>query len=196
MLHAFNQKNVRRVLLRQDDEHSVEKTEDAITSMVFSPLAFMSAPDALGCMLGLLGPALMDKIASRVPVGHDFRLWPIGLKARAWRGEHSTRCEPDLLITFNFERSADLTVIGEFKWDWRMSSDALMRELRRERAAVAASLGGDSLQFVITKYAPRFLWRDVPILTWVTVAARLVALTRAGHGPVRLWAEQVHQFLD
>jgi hypothetical protein len=86
LLHAFNQKNVRRTLLRTETEHSIEKTEDAVTSMVFSPLAFMEPEAALTCLTALIGPEGTGNLLGRMPTEHDVEFWPKGLKARGRDG--------------------------------------------------------------------------------------------------------------
>lgn len=152
MIHAFNQKNVRRLLVRSRAEHGLEKTEDAVTSMVFSPLDFMSAADALEALCTV---TLHDRaeLSGRRLLRHDLQLWPSGLTAKAWNDDGHSRCEPDLLAKFEFADGPDLVFIGEMKWDWRMPKDALGAELRREREAVRRlHPRADLVLFVISKH--------------------------------------------
>jgi hypothetical protein len=65
MLDAFIKKGVRRVLEKGNDEHHNDKTEDAITSMVFTPLQFMSPDQALACFSAFL-PDLKDMLSGDV----------------------------------------------------------------------------------------------------------------------------------
>lgn len=197
MLHAFNQKNVRRVLLRGGDEHTIEKTEDAITSMVFSPIAFMSPPDALRCMLALLGPHLSKHTPADEVTEHEVHFWPGGLSAAGWRDDTPTRCEPDLVVIFHFANRASVAVIGEMKWDWRMPLDELACELRRERVAVRQMTDAVQVQFGLAKYPPARNVGSVPVFSWIEVASRLGRLARDYDVKApRFWAEQVRHFLE
>ncbi len=133
MLHAFNQKNVRRVLATSGDEHTNDKNEDAITSMVFTPLAFMSPESALEVMKEIIGEQMVAAVADRRPISHEPSLWPSGLRSRAWDGDRLTSCEPDLVVRFEFDAGAPMLLIGEMKWDWRVTPGHLEQETMRQR---------------------------------------------------------------
>lgn len=192
MIHAFNQKNVRRVLMRDDQEHTVEKTEDAITSMVFSPLAFMSAPDALRCLQAIVGT-----VGEGVPCSHLLELWPQGLKAIAADGAGLTRCEPDLLVTFTFPGPREVIYVGEVKWDWRMQKADFARELGRERRAVRRRTPASQVQFAIAKYPPARQINHVPIFRWAEILTRVNSLSKeAASGAPQIWAQLTSAFLE
>jgi hypothetical protein len=197
MLHAFNQKNARRIFLARHDEHTIEKAEDAATSMVFSPLAFMSAEQALRC-LTTVTQAGSAAVCARDPFRHHVELWPSGLTAPSWNGDgRVTPCEPDLLVTFEFAAGPPVAFVGEMKWDWHMHQDDLAAELWREREAVRSR---DRLvrqvPFVVAKKRYRPI-QGVELLTWKDFAARLVALERApAPSPSSIWAELVRTFLQ
>lgn len=197
MLHAFNQKNVRRLLMRSQDEHTNEKSEDAVTSMVFSPLAFMTPVAALQVLTSVVGEPHTRVIGGRVPVRHTFELWPQGLLARSASADGMTRCEPDLVSTFEFEEGPDVTFIGEMKWDWKMAKADLAQELRRESEALSKRQTGYQIPFVISKYRTVREIEGAPIVTWMDVAHRLVSLSRrVQDGPVAAWSTLVRVFLE
>ena len=197
MLHAFNIKNARRILHPKSSEHSIEKSEDAVTSMVFTPLTFMAPVEALASLTAFLGDASRLTVAGRKPVQHTVELWPGGLVARSVDGDHLTRCEPDLLVTFEFDRGDPVAFIGEMKWGWSMSAADLRVELDREIEAVKRHQPeATQVVFVISQYDYRPM-TDVTLLNWKAVSSRLKILAR--HGPATAssrWAELVCTFLE
>lgn len=197
MLHAFITKRVRRILARDRIEHENAKDEDAITSMVFSPLAFMEAPQAMAALDQLLGGAVRRSAAGRIPCEHEVHLWPAGLRAMALTGDGVSRCEPDFVAHFTFSKGPDLVVIGEMKWDWYMQPAGLKLEIEREIAAVRARWPGELLPFVLTKYRYSECIDGAECLTWVDAANRLLPLERSGNStsPER-WARLVRKFLE
>ena len=197
MLHAFNQKNARRIFLARHDEHDNQKAEDAATSMVFSPLAFMTASEALACIVGVLDGATLDAIGGREPLRHRLDLWPQGLTAASREDEtRSTRCEPDVVITFHFSVGPPVVFVGEMKWDWPMSQDELIVELQRESEAVRRSdPKAHQVLFVVSKKRYRPI-SGTAMLTWREFAGRLVLLERRRpDGPSGIWAGLVRTFL-
>lgn len=197
MLHAFNQKHARRILLARADEHDIGKAEDAATSMVFSPLAFMTAEQALKCLLAVLDRAALAEVNGREPIGHRLELWPQGLVARSKDDmARLSRCEPDLVATFDFAEGPSVAFIGEMKWDWFMTQEALSTELGREREAVRRSnAAARQVVFVVSKrrYQPI---SGVAMLTWPDFAGRLALLERRDPAsPSSIWAGLVRTFL-
>lgn len=196
MLHAFISKNARRILQPKGDEHSIEKAEDAATSMVFTPLAFMSSVEALACLCAVIGPPAYAAAAGRTPLSHKLDLWPQGLIAASTSREGMTRCEPDLVVGFDFEDGEELVFIGEMKWNWLMGASDLKAELAREVAAVQR-IKPDAKQvvFVVSQYA----YEPMPmatVLTWRTFHARLRSLLEGdARRPSAIWADLVGQFL-
>ncbi len=190
MLHAFNQKNVRRVLTTRTREHKIEKNEDAITSMVFSPLAFMTASAALEILTAVIGEPLAKVVEDRKILGHDVQLWPM-------LGTATIRCEPDLLVRFDFDRSRPVYVIGEMKWDWRVSESHLADQTRRQREALLGDhADAIPVTFVVTKYRIARPLKNAVQMTWVKVhsqanlLAQSVPKSFAGR-----WGKEVSAFL-
>nr|QQZ48894.1 hypothetical protein JKL49_16545 [Phenylobacterium glaciei] len=104
MLHAFITKRVRRILARDRLEHTNAKNEDAITSMVFSPLAFMEAPQAMAALDQLLDGAVGRRAAGRTVAQHEIHLWPAGLQAVKLVGMGSHAVSPTLSRISNLRR--------------------------------------------------------------------------------------------
>ena len=197
MLHAFNIKNARRVLQPKASEHSIEKSEDAATSMVFTPLTFMTPVEALNSLEAFLGDAARLPIAGRVPIRHTVELWPGGLLAHSVDGDHLTRCEPDLVITFEFEQGPSVIFIGEMKWGWSMPAADLRIELNREIQAVKRHQPqATQVVFVVSQYAYGPM-SQVTLLTWKRFSSLLRPLARrAPETAASRWADLVCTFLD
>ncbi|WP_406851793.1 hypothetical protein WEU32_10060 [Brevundimonas sp. BH3] len=197
MLHAFNIKNARRVLQPKASEHSIEKSEDAATSMVFTPLTFMTPGEALDSLEAFLGDAASLPIAGRGPIRHTVDLWPGGLLARSADGDHLTRCEPDLMITFEFEQGPSVIFIGEMKWGWSMPAADLRIELDREIEAIRRhDPHAVQVVFVISQYAYGPM-NQVTLLTWKRFSSLLRPLAhRAPVTAASRWADLVCTFLE
>ena len=86
-------------------EHTSDKNEDAITSMVFTPLRFMAPGEALKCLRAVVPSIAEVALARGSPIDQNVTLWPPGLKARGWGGPGQTRVEPDLVAEFTFPTS-------------------------------------------------------------------------------------------
>lgn len=186
------------MLSRDGRDHQNEKTEDAITSMVFSPLTFMQPSDALDCLRAVIGPRLADAVGERRTTKHKVEFWPRGLYAEGLNGPGDTSCEPDLVVTFWFESGKPVVIIGEMKWDWSMAQSALERELERERAAVHADRKPAIIvMFAVSKRNYGHLAVDAKLLTWKAFRERLAGLMALGEtrSPAR-WAELVSRFLE
>lgn len=202
MLHAFNQKNVRRVLAasvhdRQAEEHVNEKNEDGVTSMVFSPLTFMPTPSALEVLLAVIGDPLEAALRGRKVATHDIQFWPSGLRTTNWQGSQDSRCEPDVLIHLTFTEGRPLTLIGEMKWDWLISADHLSEEIGRQRRAVAvAEPGAEQLVFAITKLRATRPPKGTVLRNWVQVERHARQLERNAAGTIAgRWGALVSTFL-
>ncbi|OUJ05899.1 hypothetical protein [Acetobacter malorum] len=198
MLHAFNQKGVRRVLCNRHEEHTNNKNEDAITSMVFSPLAFMRAVDAWLVVKTLLGPDLLSDYATRHPNAHEIQLWPNGLKAQARNGDSTSRCEPDLVMQFQFDDIRSLIITWEMKWTWIMATNELLYEIVREQEAIKKAYPRSRRLIVaLTQTAGPIKRAGVINIRWTDVhriAHQLKSETFAT--PVREWGKQVSTFLE
>jgi hypothetical protein len=201
MLDAFITKNVRRVL-GTSKEHTSDKNEDAITSMVFTPLRFMAPGEALKCLRAVVPSIAEVALARGSPIDQNVTLWPPGLKARGWGGPGQTRVEPDLVAEFTFptsgSRTAKLVIVGEMKWDWDIDAVRLRKELNRERNALKAS-GTTLFVFAVVKRqrsTPQELGCD-DVLTWVDCHRNLEGFLRreAGDEASLRWARLVVRFL-
>ena len=201
MLDAFIKKNVRRILTTKDHEN--EKNEDAITSMVFTPLRFMSAQDALACFSdGLLD--LQKILLGREPKSHTIDLWPQGMKARINSGEIDTRCEPDVVAEFQFHSGRPLLLVGEMKWA-PVARALLQAEVSRQAEATRkgskSKIARDVFHFTIVKHPPTFTKVQIgsdSLQTWKAVHSSLRNLDNvsAKSSAVAQWADLVSQFLE
>ena len=84
MLDAFITKNVPPSSWNEQGAHRGDKNEDAITSMVFTPLHFMAPGEALKCLRAVVPSIAEVALARGSPIDQNVTLWPPGLKARGW----------------------------------------------------------------------------------------------------------------
>jgi hypothetical protein len=122
MLDAFVSKGVRHILPMRGTERVRNQNEDAITSMVFTPLRFMSARDSLICLKMIL-PSLDARVAERSILSTSIELWPAKL-----RDSRGRRVEPDLRAELQFSDGSSLIVIGEMKWESLITREQIQRE--------------------------------------------------------------------
>jgi hypothetical protein len=199
MFDAFNKKYVRKILARSWTEHSIEKNEDAITSMIFTPLRFMEGTEALSCFNVIFGNKLTDRQQSRVVSSFALELWPRGILTASSAIAKETRCEPDLVANINFNEGPPLVLVGEMKWDSYPSKTELEREVNREQAALTAlNPDADLLIFALVKYLKEgFDQLPCHVLSWTEFHRRLNAsLNFARQGSAcRTWIEEVSKFL-
>ena len=116
-------------MLTRTAEHQNNKNEDAITSMIFTPLRFMSTHDVFACLIGIL-PGLSARVAARSISSVRVELWPsiaVG----------NTRIEPDLRAVLQFADGGSLVLLGEMKWESSIAAE----QLRREKTCVDANSG-------------------------------------------------------
>ncbi|MFT8718315.1 hypothetical protein [Acetobacter sp.] len=198
MLHAFNQKGVRRVLCSRHNEHTNNKNEDAITSMVFSPLFFMQTEDAWLIVQALLEPDALCDYGTRQPTAHEIRLWPDGLKAQARNGDYTSRCEPDLVMQFQFDDIRPLIITWEMKWTWVIATNELLNEIVREQEAIKKAYPAcERLIVALTQIAYPIRRKGIANIRWTDVhriANRLKLESIAA--PLREWGKQVSLFLE
>jgi hypothetical protein len=194
-----NKKGVRRILSRSGIEHSSGKNEDAITSMVFTPLRFMEWTEALECFKVIFGSKLSDRLKSRVVASFLLELWPRELRTTSTTVVKETRCEPDLVANIGFAEGPSLVIVGEMKWDSYPSKTELEDEINREKAALKAkNPGADFLIFSLVKYVKAgFDKLPCHMLSWTNFHRRLNEcrnFARPG-SPYRMWIEDVSAFL-
>lgn len=200
MLDAFNRKGVRRVLVTTKMEHVKDQNENAITSMVFTPLRFMSSVDAWRCLRACFDQLFDEELKQASIADLRVELWPIGMRAPNEGGDLS-RCEPDLVVDCQTVGGERIVIVGEMKWDWATEVDTLNRELDRQRQAVARDKTCKTVQFVLLKHRLH-QYRDLmaPSMSWADVHRRLRDILRRpdeerwGRVPLQ-WAEEVCQFL-
>jgi len=120
MLEAFLRKNVRRVLCSR--EHKNDRDEDAITSMVFTPLRFMPPEHAFKCFAAIF-PDLNKRVSplSVSCVASEIDLWPKKLRA-ANANRKKTRVEPDLMARFRFSDGTDQFIQLRIAWGQNRSA--------------------------------------------------------------------------
>jgi hypothetical protein len=185
VLDAFVKKNVRRILLTRTAEHQNDKNEDAITSMVFTPLRFMSAENALSCFQ-LIFPELDKLTCGERAESAKIELWP-SLK------HLKRRVEPDLLAKFRFSRREPLTLVGEMKWD----SEPTPEQVQRETGAA----GDGAYIFVIVKKRRGHTKDSLGcnrVLTWTEVHSQIFEARKRfpNNSPVFIWTTLVSDFLS
>jgi hypothetical protein len=105
MLDAFIRKGARRILLTRTAEHQKDKNEDAITSMVFSPIQFMSAEDAFTCFKAVL-PNLPRRVTGRSVSSVHVEFWPSVMVEGA-------RVEPDLEQKYDLRITVHLFLLAK-----------------------------------------------------------------------------------
>lgn len=198
MLDAFVKKGVRRVLTTAR-EHAVARNEDAVVSMVFTPVRFMAVGDALRC-IDLVSDGLLSRsLRGRAILNLEIELWPNGYSAPSLDGGGITRCEPDLLITALLEGGSTMCVVGEAKWDWHPDAQALSSEVERQRRAVRGRHpDAEYACFSVVKNRKRqYDGLRVELCTWTEFYDRLDRKVRSveDHGAVKRWALSVREFL-
>ncbi|MBL8567888.1 MAG: hypothetical protein JNK84_02275 [Phreatobacter sp.] len=205
MLHAFNIKNVRRVLHDRPGEHKNAKNEDAVTSMVFTPLVFMTTSEASRCLALALGPGFTAVAGEMNFASHHVDFWPSDLSASSWnQRQDASRCEPDVVVRFRNGDGAYLAVLIEMKWDWKVTDEHLTREVARQRAAIREDHRWANATIVTATVAKHYPGRPAGIdvaTTWIDILARLKDLQRrtgtlADGRPLHVWAELVGNFLE
>ncbi|MGE0749176.1 MAG: hypothetical protein AB7K64_01145 [Variibacter sp.] len=203
MLDAFLKKNVRKILLTRTSTHASAKNEDAITSMVFTPLRFMEPRNVLSCLAAFL-PELENAVSLLSPESCSLELWPQGLKAAAYEEQIETRCEPDLLVRFKLPGGDSLTILGEMKWDWLPRKEEICSQIERERSAISkpsvSNVQRPPFVFAVLKYQPPYEAREIgcdELLTWRDVHRRLTKVRTApfANHIVREWAASICKFL-
>jgi hypothetical protein len=205
MLDAFIRKGVRKILARSGREHTNEMNEDAITSMVFTPLRFMEPNEALNCLRLILTRQLAELTRSRGVSSFSLQFWPIGLHSNSTIGAKKTRCEPDLLVNFEFNEGPPVIIIGEMKWDSYPSKAQLEAQILRERNAIKESNPkADVLMFAFVKFKKPYM--DVEglhragcqVFEWAEfhqILNRYLGLSPAQDSVQRRWASDISEFL-
>jgi hypothetical protein len=194
MLHAFNEKNIRRVLPAQRGEHQNDRNEDAITSMVFSPLAFMTPADGLEVLCAVEGELLRHACRGRHPTRQEVHLWPKGLMVDRGQGAGLTSCEPDLVVNFDFVDGPPLLVIVEMKWAWPVTGDALHKQISDQRKALKTRFPqAEQIAFSVSQHRPRA--SGLRSRTWVDVHQAAVLLRDTATGAPAVWGGLIAKFL-
>jgi hypothetical protein len=159
--------------------------------------SFMPTDAALEVMVTLIGTGMESVVEGRTPLKHDLQLWPSGLGAVSWAGVGESRCEPDLLIRFDFDHGPPVLVIGEMKWGWVVKPNHLKDETDRQRRAMAAALPVCvQVVFVVTKFRLGSRLQDATQLTWLQVHRAATGLAQQRHGtPAGRWGSLVSTFL-
>jgi hypothetical protein len=186
MLDAFIRKGVRRILAR----NGRNMDEDAITSMVFTPLRFMEPEQALNCLRLILTKQLADLTRSRRVSAFSLELWPKGLHSISATGA-DTRCEPDLVATIQFNEGSPLIIVGEMKWDSYPSKTELEAQIVRERNTIkAANPNAAILMFAFVKFKKQYMGGERH-----QALNRYLSTTPAQEFVRRRWASDISEFL-
>ena len=169
-----------------------DMNEDAITSMVFTPLRFMKPDQALNCLELILTRQLANLRRSRSISSFSLKFWPEGLRS------NSRRCEPDLVARLEFTEGPSLMIIGEMKWDSYPSKAELEAQIVRERNAIKEhNPKADILMFALVKSKKRYLqgdWFDragCPVFEWTEfhqLLNRYLSNSPAQDSAQRRWA--------
>lgn len=192
MLDAFNKKNVRRLLVTRTSEHIPQRNEDAITSMVFTPLRFMQFADAHKCLELLFNERFPhgDGCSSAIQQ-LDIELWP------RIRNPQVGVCEPDLVVKIHYVTDCRIILVGEMKWEWRLSASDLNAQLRRQKEATEhAEPDAKVFPFAIVSYKTHEHGNcEFPVFTWKDVHRQLQLPRHISSLIVRRWCESITEFL-
>jgi hypothetical protein len=205
MLDAFIRKGVRKILSRSGREHTNEMNEDAITSMVFTPLRFMEPVEALNCFRLILTRQLAELTRSRRVSSFSLKFWPVGLRSNSTIGAKTTRCEPDLVVSFEFKEGPPVIIIGEMKWDSYPSKDQLEAQILRERNAIKElNPKAEILMFAFVKFKKQYMEGEgfhragCQVFGWTEfhqVLNRYLGTSPAQDSAQRRWASDISEFL-
>jgi hypothetical protein len=200
MLDAFIRKRVRKILTR----NGRNMDEDAITSMVFTPLRFMGPEEALNCLKLILTSQLADLTRSRRVSAFSFEFWPKGLRSISATGA-KTRCEPDLMARFEFSDGPPVIIVGEMKWDSYPSKAELEAQIARERTAIKeVNPKAEILMFAFVKFKKQYVEGDgfnragCQVFEWNEfhqVLNRYLGTSPAQNSAQRRWASDISEFL-
>jgi hypothetical protein len=198
MLDAFNRKGVRKILAAHNsEEHTNDKNEDAITSMVFTPLRFMTPQDAFKS-LELAFCKKNPWIRTGTVSSFSINLWP-----RRYRTQAGSRCEPDFVAEIGFENEYPLIIIGEMKWD--AGTAQLEEQMKKQRMAVRTEfektfLAADfySLALVKDKKGLQDIGKDAVVVTWASLLEHLRHFSgehEDSRARWQMWAKEIVEFL-
>ncbi len=201
MLDAFIRKGVRKILTR----NGRNMDEDAITSMVFTPLRFMEPEEALNCLRLILTRQLADLTRSRRVSSFSLKFWPVGIHSSSTIGAKTTRCEPDLVVSFKFNEGPPVIIIGEMKWDSYPSKADLEAQIVRERNAIReANPKAEILMFAFVKFKKKYTEGEgfnragCQVFEWTEfhqALNRYLGTTPAQDSAQRRWAGDIAEFL-
>jgi hypothetical protein len=97
--------------------------------MIFSPLQFMPPGEAIKCLTAILPDSkLQSRIDRREVASVDISFWPSGRRAASNNSDKMTSVVPDLEIRLAFTSGPSLLLVGEMKWESRLTSDQIKRE--------------------------------------------------------------------
>jgi hypothetical protein len=177
--------------------------EDAITSMVFSPLRFMEPEEALNCLKLILTRQLAHLTRSRRASAFSLEFWPKGLRSISAAGAR-TRCEPDLVATVEFNEGQPIIIVGEMKWDSYPSKADLEAQIVRELNAIKeANPKAEILMFAFVKFKKQYVEgdefsrADCQVFEWTEFhqALHRYLTSPQQDSAQRRWASDVSKFL-
>jgi hypothetical protein len=178
--------------------------EDAITSMVFTPLRFMEPEEALNCLTLILTRQLADLTRSRRVSAFSLEFWPKGLRSISATGAKK-RCEPDLVARLEFSEGPPVIIVGEMKWDSYPSKADLEAQIVRERNAIKEdNPKAEILMFALVKSKKKYMEGEgfnraaCQVFEWTEfhqLLNRYLSTSSAHDSARRRWASDISEFL-
>jgi hypothetical protein len=165
---------------------------NAITSMVFTPLKFMSAGEAFACLTAIL-PNLKKIAGKRSIQSLKIDLWPSGWQATSISSDRKTRVEPDLTAELQFTCDPPIFLVGEMKW----GSPFTAGQIGRERESV----GENGYVFAVVKNRGTLTREGLgcdELRTWKEVHRSALDAGKyfAAGSPSQSWGTLIAEFLE
>lgn len=200
MLHAIH-KNKTRVYNRYKghptpDEKRVSE-EDEITSIVFSPLTFMS-PEDNAYFWHFISSKKLAINKSSPPLSSTIEMWPSRTSS-----ETGNRIEPEILINLIYP-DTKITLIVELKWNAPLSENQLQKqwcnflESAEQENGVQIFIGRDTSTAIKAKEEPD-KWIDpnkLIILSWSEIIALLGSEDFKGSEILKSWSKLLCDFMS
>jgi hypothetical protein len=148
---------------------------------------------------------LVDLTRSRRVSSFSLKFWPVGLHSNSTIGAKTTRCEPDLVMSFEFNEGPPVVIIGEMKWDSYPSKAQLEAQIFRERNAIKeGNPKAEILMFAFVKFKKQYMKGEgfhragCQVFEWTEfhqVLNRYLGAYPAQDSAQRRWAGDISEFL-
>lgn len=198
MLHAISQKKTnlyRRYLGHRGPEDGRVMEEDEITSLIMTPLTFMSH-EAVGEFWRKLLPEECTNEAHVRCEGSKMTFWPS-------RSANGRRIEPDLLIKLDWMDGQQTVLLVEFKWRAGLSGQEQLHRQWKEfltceerKNAFHLFIAPEVSAGVIARTSNDVWGERLVLCSWHKVAKVMYELSRSASGALRDWAHQVQIVLS